>query len=204
MRRKVAFLDRDGVINRDYAYVHRWEDFDFVPGAVAAMRRLHAAGWDLVIVTNQSGIARGRYTEAQYQRLREQMLAALAEAGVPVLGVYHCPHHPQGKIPELAVTCDCRKPAPGLLLQAAREHHIDLASACLIGDRPSDIAAGRRAGLRACYQVCSENPESPQASNPATGQGDAVAADTADGVFPDLAACVQYLLDPNGTDASKG
>src|SRR5690606_24232500 len=106
--RKAAFLDRDGVINLDRAYVHQWSDFEFVPGAVDAMRRLREAGYVLVVVTNQSGLARGMYTEAQYQALTEQMRQALAEAGAEVAAVYHCPHHPKGSVAELAVECDCR------------------------------------------------------------------------------------------------
>lgn len=94
--RKAAFLDRDGVINLDRAYVSRWEDFEFVPGAIDAMRSLKQSGFALVVVTNQSGIARGYYTEDQFQALTITMKHALAEAGAAVDAVYHCPHHPVG------------------------------------------------------------------------------------------------------------
>ncbi|MFM7025307.1 MAG: D-glycero-beta-D-manno-heptose 1,7-bisphosphate 7-phosphatase [Limnohabitans sp.] len=158
--RKAVFLDRDGVINLDRAYVHRWEDFAFVPGIVGAMRRLKQAGYLLVVVTNQSGIARGYYSEAQYQQLTAQMREALASEGAAVDAVYHCPHHPEGLLAPYAMDCSCRKPAPGMILQAARELGIDLPGSCLIGDKPSDIDAAKAAGVGASYLVGSDNPQS--------------------------------------------
>jgi D-glycero-D-manno-heptose 1,7-bisphosphate phosphatase len=185
--RRAAFLDRDGVINRDHAYVHRWSDFDFVPGAVDAMRRLKAAGWTLVVVTNQAGLARGLYTEAQYQALTGHMCAALAAAGAEPAAVYHCPHHPAGTVAALAIECDCRKPAPGMLLRAARELGLSLADSILVGDKASDIEAGRRAGLGRVYGVHSENADS------------AAQLPGADASYADLAACVDALLAGPGT-----
>ncbi len=180
--RKAAFLDRDGVINLDRAYVHRWDEFEFVPGAVDAMRRLREAGYVLIVVTNQSGLARGMYTEAQFQELTRRMREALAAAGADVEAVYHCPHHPKGKVPELAVDCDCRKPEPGMILQAAREHGLSLADSFMVGDKPSDIEAARAAGLGRAYIVQSDNEEST----------DGLAG--ADAAYADLAACVDALL----------
>lgn len=182
--RKAAFLDRDGVINKDRAYVHRWEDFEFVPGAVEGMRRLQEAGYMLIVVTNQSGLARGYYTEVQYQALTHQLRQELKYQGVKLAGVYHCPHHPNGTVPYLAIECDCRKPAPGLIIQAARELGISLADSIMIGDKPADIEAARAAGVARAYQVDSDNPESsPQTS-------------AADGHYPNLLSCVTYLF-PN-------
>ena len=180
--RKAAFLDRDGVINLDRAYVHHWDEFEFVPGAVDAMRRLHEAGYVLVVVTNQSGLARGMYTQAQYRTLTTAMRAALAQAGAPVAAVYHCPHHPQGKVPELAVDCDCRKPAPGMILRAQQELGLSLADSFLVGDKPSDMEAARAAGLAKAYIV--------QSDNEASSGTDALA----DASFRDLAECVDRLL----------
>ncbi|MEO0003721.1 MAG: hypothetical protein RLZZ22_1413 [Pseudomonadota bacterium] len=180
--RQAAFLDRDGVINRDRAYVSRWEDFEFVPGAIDAMRRLKQAGYALVVVTNQSGIARGYYSEAQYQALTAAMKQALADAGAAVDAVYHCPHHPKGQLAELAIDCDCRKPAPGMILRAARELNLALADSVLVGDKPSDIEAARAAGVGRAYIVRSDNAES--------GQGPA----GADAACADLSACVTLLL----------
>jgi rfaE bifunctional protein nucleotidyltransferase chain/domain len=158
--RKAAFLDRDGVINKDKAYVHRWEDFEFVPGAIEGMRMLQGAGYALVIVTNQSGLARGYYTEAQYHALTGAFREHLAALGVHLDGVYHCPHHPKGTRPELAVDCDCRKPKPGMILEAARELGLALADSIMIGDKPSDIVAARAAGVGHAYLVQSDNLES--------------------------------------------
>lgn len=180
--RKAAFLDRDGVVNLDRAYVHTWADFEFAPGAVDAMRRLREAGYALVIVTNQSGIARGMYTEAQYQELTRQMRAALAAAGAEVEAVYHCPHHPGGSVAEWAIECECRKPAPGMILQAARELGLSLADSLLVGDKPSDIEAARAAGVGRAYVVQSDNAES------AAGRAGADAA------YADLRACVDAIL----------
>lgn len=180
--RKAAFLDRDGVINLDRAYVSRWEDFEFVPGAVDAMRRLKQAGYALVVVTNQSGIARGYYSEAQYQALTAAMQQALLDAGAAVDAVYHCPHHPKGKVAELAIDCDCRKPAPGMILRAAKELNLSLADSILVGDKPSDIEAARAAGVGRAYIVQSDNAES------TTGLAGADAA------HADLQSCVAALL----------
>lgn len=182
--RKAAFLDRDGVINLDRAYVHTWDEFEFVPGALDAMRRLREAGYALVIVTNQSGIARGLYTEEQYQALTLRMRQALAAAGAEVEGVYHCPHHPKGSVAQWAVECDCRKPAPGLILRAARELGLSLGDSLLVGDKPSDIEAARAAGVARAYIVQSDNAES--------RDGHA----GADAAYADLRACVDALLAP--------
>lgn len=180
--RRAAFLDRDGVINIDSAYLSRWEDFRFVPGSVEAMRRLQQAGYALVVVTNQSGIARGYYSEEDYQLLTRHMRAALQAQGVTLAGVYHCPHHPAGKIPELAVDCDCRKPAPGMILRAAQELQLDLSHSFLVGDKDSDLQAARAAGVGHAYLVRSGHPligESQQ---------------QADQTFDDLRACAEFLL----------
>lgn len=154
--RRAVFLDRDGVVNVDHGYVGRWEDFEFVPGAVDAMRRLHEAGWLLVVVTNQSGIARGYYTEADYQALTARMCAELAAAGAPLAGVYHCPHHPEGSVARYAVDCECRKPKPGMILRAVCDLNISLSDSVLVGDKLSDIEAARSAGVGRAVLVAAE------------------------------------------------
>ena len=180
--RPTIFLDRDGVINLDKAYVHRWEDFEFVPHAVEAMRMLVDAGFRIVVITNQSGIARGMFSDAQYVDLTARIRDYLLAEGVPLLDVLHCPHHPKGIVPEYAIECGCRKPAPGLLLEAARRHGIELSQSVLVGDKASDIFAGRNAGVACAYLVKSDNEEN--------------VADLkdADAVFDDLYACVRWLL----------
>lgn len=145
--RAAAFIDRDGVINTELNYVHRREDFELLPGVVDGLQRLSSHGWALVVVTNQAGIAKGLYDEAAFASLTTHMCDLLAHQGVELAGVYHCPHHPRGTVPAFAVACDCRKPAPGMLLRAARELNLDLANSVLVGDKPSDTAAGRAAGV---------------------------------------------------------
>lgn len=158
--RPAAFLDRDGVINEERNYVYRIEDFHFLPGTLQACRRFVEAGYLLVIVTNQAGIARGYYDTAAFETLTRWMEARFAEAGAPLAGVYHCPHHPDAKIDRLRLRCDCRKPAPGLIFQAQRDLGIDLPRSFLVGDKVSDLEAGRAAGLGRCYLVTS--PQSPR------------------------------------------
>lgn len=151
--RRAAFIDRDGVINKEHGYVHRVEDFHLLPGVVEGLRALQQGGYALVVVTNQAGIARGLYTEADYARLTRHMTDTLAAHGVALTAVYHCPHHPTAGVGALRTDCDCRKPAPGMLQRAAREHGLDLAASVLVGDKGSDIEAGRRAGVAACVLV---------------------------------------------------
>ncbi len=146
--RRAAFLDRDGVINIDHAYVYRREDFEFVPGVLAAARTLHEAGYALVVVTNQSGIGRGMYSEADFDRLTDWMRGEFAAAGAPIAGVYFCPHHPRDAQEPYRLDCDCRKPAPGMLLAAARDLKLDLASSVLFGDKESDLQAAAAAGVQ--------------------------------------------------------
>jgi D-glycero-D-manno-heptose 1,7-bisphosphate phosphatase len=151
--RPAAFLDRDGVINVEVGHLHRIEDFAFVDHAIEGMKRLASSGYTLVVVTNQAGIAKGLYGEPEYRALTDHMLSELGRAGIQVAGVYHCPHHPQGLIARYAQACDCRKPRPGMLLAAARDHHLDLSRSVLIGDKTSDTLAGRAAGLQTTVLV---------------------------------------------------
>lgn len=154
--KKAAFLDRDGVINRDTAYIADWSAFEFLPGAIEGMRLLQDAGYRLVVVTNQSGIARGVFSESAYQTLTAKMKATLETHGVSLTEVYFCPHHPtEGQGPYLRI-CECRKPAPGMLKQAIADHGLDPAVSLMIGDKASDIEAGRRAGVESLYRVRSD------------------------------------------------
>lgn len=153
MGRSVAFLDRDGVINRDHGYVSRWADFEFMPDAIEGMRLLVNKGYALVVVTNQSGIGRGYYSEQDFEELSHELARHLAAEGIPLLATYHCPHHPTAGRGVYGQACDCRKPAPGMLLQAATDHAIDLPGSLIVGDKPSDMAAGKAAGLGLLYQV---------------------------------------------------
>ena len=151
--RAAAFIDRDGVINFEREYVHKVADLELIPGVVSGMLKLQEAGYLLVVVTNQAGIARGIYTEVEYEHVTAHMHSLFDAVGIHIAGVYHCPHHPTAGAGIIHKDCVCRKPAPGLLLKAASDLNIDLSSSILIGDKESDIAAGRAAELRACILV---------------------------------------------------
>jgi len=145
--RRAAFLDRDGVINVDAGYVHRIEDFEFVPGTLEACRELARRGWLLVVATNQSGIGRGLYTVQDFHALTDWMKRRFEQSGAPLAGVYYCPHHPTDALDGFRIQCDCRKPQPGMLLQAARELSLDLAQSMLFGDKCEDLQAAQAAGI---------------------------------------------------------
>jgi D-glycero-D-manno-heptose 1,7-bisphosphate phosphatase len=146
-QRPAAFIDRDGVINEDRHHVHRIEDFVVIQGVVEGLRQLQDHGYALVVVTNQAGIAKGLYSQDDYDRLSGHMIELMARHGVRIDGVYHCPHHPEGSVPALTTSCDCRKPAPGMMNRAARELGLDLEGSAMIGDKLSDVMAGRAAGV---------------------------------------------------------
>ena len=138
---KAIFLDRDGTLNIDYGYVHKIDNFKFIDGAIDALRELKKMGYMLVLVTNQSGIARGYFSEEQFLQLTEWMDWSLAEQDVDLDGIYYCPHHSEGK-GEYKEDCDCRKPKPGMLLQAIKELKIDPTQSIMVGDKVEDLKAG--------------------------------------------------------------
>lgn len=145
--KQAVFLDRDGTINVEKEYLYRVEEFEFTPGAVEAIKLLNQAGYLVVVVTNQSGVARGYYTEADVNQLHLHIDAILASQGARVDAWYYCPHHEQGQ-PPYNQECDCRKPMPGMLRQAAVDHAIDLTRSWMVGDKPADIEAGQAAGCK--------------------------------------------------------
>ena len=148
--RPALFLDRDGVLNEDHGYVHRWVDFSWIAGAREAVAAFNRAGWLVVVVTNQSGVGRGYYTEAEMHALHAQMAEELAAAGARVDAFYFCPHHPEAA-EEIYRHPDPpdRKPNPGMILRALAEWPIDRERSVLVGDKASDIEAADRAGVRA-------------------------------------------------------
>ena len=153
-----VFLDRDGVINVDHGYVSTWEQFEFLPGVPEALRKLQDAGYLLIIVSNQSGIGRGYYSERDLDTLNQAIAEHLASTlGVTLSGFYHCPHHPTEAEGEFRRHCDCRKPAPGMIRQAVLDHGIDVNTSLLVGDKDSDMAAGRAAGVAKLFKVASSS-----------------------------------------------
>lgn len=148
MNRPAAFLDRDGVLNVDHGYTHKPEQLEWIDGAPEAVRLLNEAGYFVLVITNQSGVARGFYDEATVKSFHVHMQDSLATHGAHVDAFYYCPHHPEGTIKSLAIRCRCRKPGPGMLEQAAREWPIDLGSTFLIGDKDDDIAAATAFNIR--------------------------------------------------------
>lgn len=165
---RAAFLDRDGVINIDHAYVCRWEDFEFVDGVFDAARKLVQAGFVLVIVTNQSGIGRGYYSQSDFLALDKKVRQAFAEAGAPISGVYFCPHHPTNALPQYKLVCNCRKPAPGMMIQAAKDLNIDLTKSIMFGDKKSDMQAALAAGIPARVLLGTDGKATPEKTPEAT------------------------------------
>ena len=153
-----AFLDRDGVINVDSGYVGRWEDFEYLPDAVEGLKQLQNGGFKLIVVTNQSGIARGYYTETDFLSLTETMTADLSAKGVTLAAVYYCPYLADADLESYRVVSDLRKPEPGMLLKAAQDHDIDLSSSIMVGDKVSDMVAAERAGVPDRYHVTEGEP----------------------------------------------
>jgi D-glycero-D-manno-heptose 1,7-bisphosphate phosphatase len=149
MSRPAVFLDRDGTMIQECGYLHRLEDLAIFPWTGDALRLLKRAGFATVVVTNQSAIARGLIDETFLNHLHQAIDARLAPSGGSIDRYYFCPHFPEGKIDRYRQTCGCRKPAPGMVMQASRDMDLDLARSFIIGDRWLDVACGRAAGTRA-------------------------------------------------------
>lgn len=166
------FLDRDGVINADLGYVHRRDQVEWIPGIFELCRDAWARGMAPVVVTNQAGIARGLYDEAAFLAFTAWLHDEFAARGAPLLATYYCPHHPTAGRGPLLRDCACRKPKPGMLLQAGADFGIDFARSMLIGDTDSDLAAARAAGVGRAVKF--DGPRLPplrELFDTATGQG---------------------------------
>ncbi|MGA0606176.1 D-glycero-alpha-D-manno-heptose-1,7-bisphosphate 7-phosphatase [Phenylobacterium sp. VNQ135] len=147
--RPALFLDRDGVLNEDRGYVYRWEDFIWIPGAREVVAAFNKAGWLVIVVTNQSGVGRGYYAEEDVHALHARMQEDLAQAGGRIDAFYHAPQHPEAPIETYRhPDPPLRKPNPGMLLQAMADWPIDREASLMIGDKPSDLEAALRAGVR--------------------------------------------------------
>lgn len=148
MQSRAIFLDRDGTLVHPRHYPRHPEELFLYDGITVELRHLQVAGFLLVLITNQAGIARGYFTENDLERMHAYLGAELRQSGVKLDGIYYCPHHPDGVIPELAISCACRKPGPGMLVRAAAELNIDLQRSWFVGDILHDVEAGNRAGCR--------------------------------------------------------
>ncbi len=136
---KAVFLDRDGTINIEKHYLYKIEDFEFLPGTVEGLKKLQDAGYLLIVITNQSGIARGYYTEEDYWQLTEFMLSELEKQGVHLTDVLYCPHLPDARILKYRIECECRKPKLGLFYEATRKWNVDLNQSWVVGDKERDL-----------------------------------------------------------------
>lgn len=176
------FLDRDGTINEDPGYLTHPGEIRLLPGVADALRLLQEQGFRLVVVSNQSGVARGFLTEAMLEEIQERLEALLKDQGVILSGMYYCPHHPEGA-PPYGQVCGCRKPKGGLVERAARDHGLDLSRSYVIGDQQIDIELARQMGMPAILVL--------------TGQGRLSLTSGPvhpDYIAPDLAAAARWIL----------
>lgn len=147
-KRPAVFFDRDGVLNVDHGYTYRQQDFTWIPGALHTIRYFNELGYLVFVVTNQSGIARGYYTEQDVHALHEFMKQEVAKNDGHIDAFYYCPHHIQGKVPQYSLACNCRKPAPGMLLTAITDWDVAVEASVMIGDKISDIQAAEAVGIK--------------------------------------------------------
>ena len=138
--KKTIFLDRDGVINREVQYLYKIDDFEFIDGIFDACLYFQNLGYQIIIITNQSGISRGYYTENDYKKITQWMLDQFKQKNINILDVFHCPHGPNS-------TCDCRKPNPGMFIEAKAKHNTDMTKSWMIGDKEVDVIAANSAGI---------------------------------------------------------
>ncbi|MBD1909206.1 MULTISPECIES: HAD-IIIA family hydrolase [unclassified Leptolyngbya] len=188
-----VFLDKDGTLIVDVPYNVDPEQIQLQPGAASAVQRLHQAGYALVVVSNQSGVARGYFAEAALKTVEQRLQELL---GVPLAGFYYCPHYPTGVVPEYAIACSCRKPEPGMLLQAAADLHLDMSRSWMIGDILNDVEAAHRAG---CCAILIDNGNETE--------WEMTEGRSPDFTAPDMAIAANFILhqakddDTNGFDA---
>lgn len=145
---KALFLDRDGVVNKEKNYLYKIEDFEFIDGVFETCKYFQEDGYLIIIITNQAGIARGKYAEEDFEILTGWMTEEFEKQNIKISKIYHCPHHP-----DYSGECECRKPNIGMLLKAQRDFDIDLSNSILVGDKNSDIEAGINAGISQNYLI---------------------------------------------------
>lgn len=193
MPHPAVFLDRDGVLVADTGLVTCASEFEILPGVPSAMRKLKKAGFKLVVVTNQAVVARGMISESKLNKLHARLEKMLVAAGAPAWdAVYFCPHHPQANLPEYRLVCECRKPQPGMIRRAIREHDLCAESSYLVGDRISDVMAGLRSGCKTVWLATGRHEAAPiESGHP----GDAPSGgEKADCVCENLGAAADWIV----------
>jgi len=180
---KTVFLDRDGTIVDDVGYMNSPEQINFIPGSIAAIKKLNEAGYKVVVITNQAGVARGLITEDMLQTIDKTLHKHILSGGAHLDGIYYCPHHAEHGHYPYKQDCECRKPHPGLIKKAARDLNLDLSQSYMVGDKATDIEAGKRAGTKTIMVLSGRgNNEKGRLTDPA------------DHVADNLQAAVTWLL----------
>jgi len=192
---RAVFLDRDGTVNEEVGYLRSLDLLKLIPGAAAAIGRLNRAGYKVVLVTNQSGVARGYFPESLVDAAHDLLAGMLRQEGAFFDGVYYCPHHPTAGNSKHTVVCDCRKPATGLIDRAAKDLDVDLARSFMVGDKWSDVELGHRAGARSILVRSGFAPDDPGNRRPSH-------VDDPDFTAHDLAEAVDWIIGQEAADRS--
>jgi len=192
---RAVFLDRDGTVNEEVGYLRSLDLLKLIPGAAAAIGRLNRAGYKVVLVTNQSGVARGYFPESLVDAAHDLLAGMLKQEGAFFDGVYYCPHHPTAGNSKHTVVCDCRKPATGLIDRAAKDLDVDLARSFMVGDKWSDVELGHRAGTRSILVRSGFAPDDPGNRRPSH-------VDDPDFTAHDLAEAVDWIIGQEAADRS--
>jgi len=192
---RAVFLDRDGTVNEEVGYLRSLDLLKLIPGAAAAIGRLNRAGYKVVLVTNQSGVARGYFPESLVDAAHDLLAGMLKQEGAFFDGVYYCPHHPTAGNSKHTVVCDCRKPATGLIDRAAKDLDVDLARSFMVGDKWSDVELGHRAGTRSILVRSGFAPDDPGNKRP-------LHVDDPDFTAHDLAEAVDWIIGQEASDRS--
>lgn len=161
---KAVFLDRDGTIIEDTGYIRSPDQINFIPGSIEAIKMLKDAGYKIIVISNQSGVARGLLTEDMLQTIDKIIHRSILNGGGQIDGSYYCPHHPEIGVYPYKQVCECRKPHPGLVKKAVKEHHIDLSKSFMVGDHATDIETAKRAGISKSVFVLTGHGESEKAN----------------------------------------
>lgn len=184
---KAAFLDKDGTINEDVGYLNHPHQVRLLPGSAEAIKMLNDAGFKVIVISNQSGVARGILSEDMMQSIDKTLQKEVLKGGGYIDGIYYCPHHPEHGIYPYKLECDCRKPHNGLIKKASKKHDIDLKRSFMIGDRLSDIETGRQSGIKTILVLTGEGKKAKESKE--------MSALSPDHVAKDLYSAVKWILE---------